>query len=150
MGQIQYIKGNLFANTNDRKIIAHGVNCRGGFGSGIAGQIAQIYPMVRMAYLSKYNHEGWELGEIQVVPVNGRVIVNLATQDTYGRNGVHVNYEACFEAFKKLFRYAEMHTADISMPKISSGLAGGEWNLVEKQLLNALKGHEVSVDVYYL
>lgn len=145
---IQYINGNLFDTS--RQIIGHAVNCRGGFGSGVAGQIARLYPLVRTAYLSKFKSEGWHLGEIQVVPVKDKIIVNCAMQDTYGRSGIHVNYEACFQAFCKLFRYASMHQDGIALPKVGSGLAGGQWNLVEEQLLKALTIHEVNVDVYYL
>lgn len=148
VGKLQYIHGDLF-NTK-REIIAHGCNTKGGFGSGVAGQIARLYPLARTAYFEKFKKEGWSLGEIQVVPINGKIIVNLATQNKYGRSGIYVDYDACKQAFNNLFRYAEMHWLNIAMPKIGSGLAGGEWCEVELQLLKALESHEVEVDVYYL
>lgn len=148
MNRLTYIKGDLF--TSSRRVIGHSVNCRGAFGSGVAGQVARLYPQARIAYLSKFKQEKWSLGEIQVVPVKNKIIVNMATQDTYGREGVHVDYNACFEAFEKLFRYAQMHWLDIALPKIGAGLAGGEWDRVETELLKALNNYETEVDIYYL
>ncbi len=149
MGKLQYIQEDIF-NTK-RKVIAHGCNTQGAFGAGIAKQIARLYPIAKAAYLNKYQHDGWELGEIQVVPVTiDKIIVNMATQDNFGRNGIHVDYKACELAFKKLLRYCEAHWLHIAIPKIGSGLGGGEWSRIEEILLKVLKKHEVEIDVHYL
>jgi O-acetyl-ADP-ribose deacetylase (regulator of RNase III) len=152
MPKLNYIQGNLF-ETN-REIIGHSVNCRGAFGSGVAGQIAKLYPLARQAYLNKFKTDKWHLGEIQLCPIDkdGRqiVIANMAMQDTYGKTGVHVDYKACFQAFSKLFRYASMHNDGIALPKLGAGLAGGSWLEVEKALLSALAPYDIEVDVYYL
>ena len=56
---VKLIKGNVFESNAD--IIAHGCNTMGGFGSGVAGQMAKIYPEVRQAYMSKYEKDGlWD------------------------------------------------------------------------------------------
>ena len=39
------VKGDLLSVTEG--VIAHGVNCRGAFGSGVAGAIARKFPWVR-------------------------------------------------------------------------------------------------------
>ena len=44
---IHYAKGDLF--DTDHQIIAHGCNCRGGYGAGIAGQMAKKYPKARVS-----------------------------------------------------------------------------------------------------
>lgn len=148
MGTIQYIVGNIFETK--RKVIAHGCNTVGGFGSGMAGQIAKLYPEVRTAYMNKYKRQGWKLGEIQIVSTEKFVVVNMATQKTFGYTGVHINYDACDQAFEKLLIYAELHELDVAIPRIGSGLAGGKWELVEEKLLKNLKQYNVEVDVYSL
>jgi O-acetyl-ADP-ribose deacetylase (regulator of RNase III) len=151
--KLHYVKGDLFCS--DRQIIAHGCNNQGGFGSGVAGQIARRFPEVRNAYKNKYQKEGFELGEIQVVPLwkpltKTKIIVNLITQASYGKQGIHVSYDACYLAFRTLLRYCQMHMNDLALPKIGSGLGGGRWELVEKELEKALVLYPVEVDIYYL
>lgn len=153
MGQLKYIKRDLFLAKNP--IICHGCNIAGGFGSGIAGLIASKFPEVKRAYKNKFYREGFKLGDIQIVPLwepkgDTKIIVNLMTQAKYGGKSIQVNYEACFEAFVKLFAYAAGHLNSIAMPKIGTGLGNGQWQLVEEQLMKALAIHEVNVDVYYL
>jgi O-acetyl-ADP-ribose deacetylase (regulator of RNase III) len=157
MSKLNYIKGDLF--TTDCEIIAHGVNCRGKFGSGVAGQIRKLYPRVREAYLEKHELYGWKLGQIQFVYANGpeRVkgqpywIVNMATQDACGYDGkVYVDYLAVELCFNTLFRFCEYNKDRIAIPKVGCGLAGGEWPQVESILLKLLQNRDLEVNVYTL
>jgi O-acetyl-ADP-ribose deacetylase (regulator of RNase III) len=150
MGALKYIQGNLFGT--ERPVIAHSVNCCGAFGAGVAGQIARLYPDVRLAYFSKFKKEGWHLGEIQVVPHHqtGKIFVNMAMQEKFGSEGVFIDYDACYLALKTLFRYCEMHWLDVAIPKVGAGLGGGDWNIIERRLLLALEKHNIECDVYYL
>ena len=152
---IKYIRGDLFESNAD--IIAHGVNCSGGFGSGVAGQMAFIYPQTRTAYLEKYNQEGWELVDIQTVPLvddlgwfNGKHIINCATQDEYLPRGVrHADYNAIRKAMEEVKAFAKFKgNQSIAMPKIGAGLAGGDWNVIEGILNEVFDDYDVTV--YYL
>jgi len=130
---IKYVKGDLF--TTDANIIAHGVNCRGGFGSGIAGIIKVKYPKVRHYYLDKFEEEGWKLGDVQFVKLGSgdQYIANCATQDSYLPRGIqHVNYDAVEIAMKRLRNFAMVDNLTIAIPKIGAGLAGGDWNIIEE------------------
>lgn len=152
MAELKYIKGDLF--TTDCNVIAHGCNTRGGFASGVAGQIRRLYPKVREAYMEKYELYGWKLGQIQFVSINKDEnplwIVNMATQDTYGKTGVHVNYEAVKLCFTSLFKYCEWNNHRIAIPKVGAGLAGGDWSRIEKILLDLLFGTKIELSVYTL
>ena len=146
---IKYIKGDLFTTTTN--IIAHGCNCKGGFGSGIAGIISKIHPEVKTAYLQKFQSEGWNLGEIQVVKVSGKpyqYIVNCATQLNYGspRAGVvYVNYDAVRHVMKELLKISIENNFTISIPKIGAGLAAGDWGKIEKIINDIFKDKEILV-----
>lgn len=43
---IEYVKGNILEDPTV-KVLMHGCNCSGGFGSGVAGQIAKKYPIIK-------------------------------------------------------------------------------------------------------
>jgi O-acetyl-ADP-ribose deacetylase (regulator of RNase III) len=152
MGTFNLIRGDLFETA--RPIIAHSVNCRGGFGSGVAGQIAKIYPKVRREYLAKYAKLGWSLGECQIVWINRfREVANLAIQEEYGHDGrLYADYEAIRLAFCLLMEHAAYWGRGVALPKIGCGLAGGDWAAVEPILreAHAVHARNIDVDIYYL
>lgn len=133
---INYIKGDIFSTDCD--IICHGVNCSGGFGSGIAGQIAKKYPMVREAYLEKFKTEGWKLGDVQWIKPDQdwkRIFANCATQQYYkGFPGIDpklsrfVDYSAIVDCMTQVNTFAKATNKTIAMPKIGAGLGGGNWD----------------------
>lgn len=124
------IKGNILESKES--YIAHGCNCVGAFGAGLAGQIAHTFPEVREAYRKKHAEEGWKLGEIQIVKTEGGpTIINCATQYTYRGYGLLADYGAirtCLQKIKSMLP----NEAVIALPKIGCGLARGEWSVVEK------------------
>jgi O-acetyl-ADP-ribose deacetylase (regulator of RNase III) len=146
---IEYINGNIFHS--DKPVIAHSVNCKGVFGAGFALEIAKHYPEAKEAYLDKFQHKGWKPGNVQIVHLARKIVVNMALQDTYGRSGVHTKLSACETAFNIVFKYCQNHNYNISMPKVGSGLGGEKWANVESILIECLKPFpSVVVDVYYL
>jgi len=151
---IEYRKGDVLDALRDRNvsIVAHGVNCRGGFGSGIAGQIAKRYPVVRSKYLEKFKNEGWRLGESQGVFMYDEpsrhlsVIMNCATQDDYGRDGqLYCDYDAIFTCITTLYNTCASLELTPGIPKIGCGLAGGDWIIVEKIINNIFKKRTIYV-----
>ena len=119
----------------DFNVLAHGCNCSGGFGSGVAKQIGMAYPQVRGAYLNHYDEGLCRLGEVQIVAGGfGNAIANCFTQEKYGRDGkLYLDYDAlgnCMLYLRSIFSFPD----EIGMPKIGCGLAGGEWRKVKKIL----------------
>lgn len=147
---IKYIKGNVLRSP--AQIIAHGCNCRGGFGSGIAATIKREFPQVAQAYLEKFNTVGWTLGEIQLVEVGpDKFFANCATQDRYGspRGGkVYVDYPAVKKVMEQLKSYSLLYNYTVAMPKIGAGLAGGDWSKIEAIINEVFQEIEVWVYIY--
>ena len=144
-----YKKGDLFESEAD--ILCHGVNCKGAFGSGVAGQIAQKYPEVRAAYLEKHNQEGWKLKDVQFVFLNNKkqTIANCATQNDYfPRNQVHSDYGAILACMDQVKAFAQQSNLSIAMPKIGAGLAGGDWYIIEAILKDVFNDYDCTV--YFL
>lgn len=148
---INYIIGDLF--DTDKQVICHGVNTVGKFGAGVAGQIAKRFPEVKRAYIRKYDRDGWRLGEAQFVQTNShdkKIIANLATQQTYGRRGKHVDYNAVAAAFDRLGEFCSLQQCGCAMPKIGTGLGGGEWSQIESALIAAVNKWDFDIEVYEL
>lgn len=127
---IIYVKGDILAS--NEAIIVHGCNCSGGFGSGIAGQISRKYPEAKRAYLTAYERRWTRLGNYDVVYVNESLrIVNAFTQQKYGPvdQGPYVSYPAIRSIIQQL---SKQFPDGFAMPKMGAGLAGGNWEVIEK------------------
>ena len=128
---IVYKHGDLLES--DEKVIAHGCNCSGGFGSGFAAAVAKLYPAAREAYLQRYYASGWTLGGVQHVVLDGSgvLIVNCATQQRYGRadEGPYISYPAVRTVIRELVK---SFPGGFAIPKIGAGLAGGSWDIIAK------------------
>lgn len=141
---IHYKKGDILQATED--VIAHGCNCVGGFGSGVAGQIAKKWPDVRNAYLRQHNSHGWDLGFVQFIDIGSKIIANCATQDEYMPRGVrHADYKAIETAMTRVRDYAEHNSFSIAIPKIGAGLAGGDWKVIEDILEEVFDEYDITV-----
>lgn len=111
-------------------IIGHQVNTQGVMGAGLALKIREKYPQV----YEEYRKNTLSLGNIQVVTINPSLfIVNMAAQRTWGRRGVHTNYQALESTLKHLTQLLLTLPLPIYLPyKLGSGLAGGDWSIVYK------------------
>lgn len=144
-----YKKGNLF--DSKCRVIAHGVNCQGAFGSGVAGQIAKLYPYAKTCYLAKHHGARWNLGDVQFVGVNDdRIIANCATQFNYGRSGIYVDYDAVAKCFNQVFSYAKNLEFDVAIPWIGCGLAGGDKEEVRRILQQCYQGRNLHLEIWEL
>lgn len=143
---IKYIKNDLFKS--DATLLAHGCNCKGGFGSGVAAGMAKNYPESKNQYLSKHNTEGWKLGDVQFVLSDNKIIANCATQNNFLPRGKrHVDYNAVKVCMTKVKDFARLHGLTIGIPKIGAGLAGGDWELIEDILEDVFEDYDVTVYV---
>lgn len=129
MAIVKYIKGDIL--DTHCKYIAHGVNCQGKMGSGVAKAIYTRYPLVKKEYLHSCPKPKPELlgtFEIVVVDKNKRKYVfNCFTQENYGYDGKqYVSYGAIMSIFKELAGLQK----SIAIPKIGCGLGGGDWDIV--------------------
>lgn len=138
------VKGDVFRS--GAGIIAHGCNCRGGYGSGVAGIMARKYPKARNAYIEKFQTEGWQLGDVQFVGFASIVIANCATQKAYlPRGRRHVDYDAIRTCMIKVKEFAKVSGLTVAMPKIGAGLAGGDWGTIKKILKEVFTDYDVTV-----
>lgn len=139
-------------------VIAHGVNCSGGFGSGVAGTIAERLPAVKDAYLQKFNEVGWELGEVQFVPIGtstgSAAIANCATQYNYGSAGKRYcsygHIKECMIRLRDFMSTSSKENLILAMPRIGAGLGGGDWKIIEDIILEVFSDSNIEVQVWVL
>lgn len=133
--KIEYKSGDFLGGTE--LIVVHGCNAQGKMNSGAAKAVRQKYPEAYEAYMRMYAEQGLQVGSVCKAVVNYKHIVNLVTQDRYGYDGVqYVNYEKMRQAFIVLNAWVSLFGfapgVKVAMPKIGSGLGGGDWEVISK------------------
>ncbi len=147
----EYIKGSIL--DAPQNYIGHGVNAQNVMGSGVAKVLFDKYPTVKSAYHEQTDYAltmtEYLLGDYHLVEqLDGKVIVNMYTQEYYGRDKTrkYVSYDAIYDSFSSLYASG---IKEIAIPKIGCGLANGNWDIV-KQIIDDATGDDLDVYVYYL
>lgn len=116
--------------TIETGIIAHGVNCQGVMGSGVALAIKNKWPIVYVQYLSTKPFGRSLLGNTFLVTIdepNRLFVANCYTQEFYGSRGVFASPEAVRSSLFLVYKYANRDNLPIYMPKIGAGRGGLNW-----------------------
>jgi O-acetyl-ADP-ribose deacetylase (regulator of RNase III) len=143
---IKYINGDVL--NSGEPVVVHGCNCFNNMGSGIAKQVKIEYPE---AYLVDYQTVPGNVNKLgtytTAVGKNGTRIINAYTQYHYSRTKVMADYNAIEAVFNKICQDFPEHRV-IAMPKIGAGLAGGDWNVIEKLLERVSNTYNTTFHVY--
>lgn len=151
---IHYLIGDVTEPQGEgTKLIIHCCNSIGGWGAGFTGALSKKWKEPEQEYRFWYKRgydlvSKFKLGNVQYVQVEDDIfVVNMIAQEGIGYNkkGVPpVRYEALRECLKKINSAAtEFDNATIHCPRICSGLAGGDWNIIEQIIKDT-----ITVDVY--
>ena len=140
--KIKYVKGDLLEAPE--QILLHSCNSLGVMGAGVAKLIREKWPKAYQDYRDSYDSYGLPLGSIvSSKQPDGKIILNAITQDTVGRFGVHVSYWAVANVLYQLDQHVTVQkVGSVAMPMIGSGLAGGEWSVIEAIIENTAKNFQ--------
>lgn len=142
MAIIKEIEGNLIKlmQSGEVRIMGHGCNCFHMMGAGIALDVATHFPGATM--VDKNHHDfGYDAtGDFSVYEVpTGQLIYNMYTQYNGGRvKKQHDLYGAistavCVVAKDLGERFPdEGKRQPLHLPYIGAGIAGGDWNVIQK------------------
>lgn len=136
-------------------IIAHICNDLGGWGKGFVVPLGVHYPRAKHFYKhwARAGGDTFQLGRVQLVEVGAHLYVaNMVAQHGYRatkKDGIPLRYEALKECLATVAAHAARLGASVHMPRIGSGLAGGQWSKIEP-LIRAYLADGVRVVVYTL
>ncbi|GIF17248.1 macro domain-containing protein [Actinoplanes teichomyceticus] len=147
MQAVEHRTGDLLAS--QLPAIAHGVNCRGIMGAGIARQIRNRWTHLYDSYRTACRTGHLTIGGMHVWQTpDGMTVYNLATQD---RPGPHARIDAVQHAVAGMLADAEQRgITAIGLPQIAAGIGGLRWPDVESVLTTAATGSPVRLIFYSL
>lgn len=129
---IRWVRGDLFGNAYKAQAFAHGCNCQGSMGAGVAKGFRQRYPKMYEEYRSRCKTEPrqFNLGDAWLWKDERRPwVFNLGTQEGYWH--ARASYEAIEQALKRMRALAEAEgVKSIAMPRIGVGYGGLSWKKV--------------------
>jgi O-acetyl-ADP-ribose deacetylase (regulator of RNase III) len=135
--------GDVFAGPEPA--LAHGCNCAGAMGRGIALEFRTRWPDMyeeyrRLCMLGTFNP-----GDIFVWTASDRLIFTLGTQRSWRTKA---SPQAIAESTAKMVEYSNRHgIRAIGMPRIAAGLGGLDWGQV-RTMLDEVVPHDLLVTVY--
>lgn len=129
------------------KIICHVCNNVGAWGKGFVSALSNKWTEPERMYRNLRN-TGYILGNVQYVKVTDDIIV----ANMIGQEGINIDangnppirYNAIMTALKNVFHEATVLNATVHMPRIGSGLAGGDWNTIE-DIIKSIMSTDVTV-----
>ena len=129
---IVFVSGDLFDNEHATQAFAHGFNCQGSMGAGVARTIRARYPEMYEEYRSRCKAEPrrFNLGDCWLWKGNHRPwVFNLGTQEGYWRS--RASYEAIETSLTEMRRQADAEgITSIAVPRIGVGYGGLSWKKV--------------------
>jgi O-acetyl-ADP-ribose deacetylase (regulator of RNase III) len=131
---VRYVSGDLFRNRFGVQAFAHGCNCQGIMGAGIAVGFRERYPAMYEEYRRrcKAKPREFNLGDAFLWKTKGQPwVFNLATQEDI--RGVRATYEAVEQALRTMKTEADAEDiGTIAIPRIGAGHGGLAWNKVRE------------------
>ncbi|OJU74571.1 MAG: phosphatase [Bacteroidetes bacterium 47-18] len=142
---VTYIKsGNIF-NLQGVSNYAHGCNCAGAMGKGIALQFKKKYPPMYVEYKKLCKDGLFSLGDIFTYNYGNGIIFNLGTQTTWKTKA---DLNAIKVSLIKMLSYASQNNIhEIALPKIGAGLGGLNWDDV-KNIIDKVARDYPAIDLF--
>jgi len=155
MLDINYVIGDATCPESDSDIIiiAHICNDVGAWGKGFVLAISKKWKEPELCFR---NDEINGLGDIDLIEVEPNLFVcNMIAQ--HGISAINnippIRYDAlriCLIKLRKYILERSFYSYSVNMPKIGSGLAGGDWNIIEKIIIEELCIYNIEVNIYTL
>lgn len=148
---IHYLIGDATHPVGDEdKIIAHIVNDVGKWGAGFSGALSKRWPQAGPNYINYFNNPVNQFGlgktfYTSVGDLEYMLIANMCAQHGVRRRNVPIRYDALKTCLKAVAETAVVFKAQVHMPRIGCGLAGGNWSTIEPLIQSEMSDVEVFV-----
>lgn len=147
---IKYLTGDVTRPQSSNKIILpHICNDVGAWGAGFVVALSSMWKEPEESYRKSVLN--MKLGDVDFVKVGDNITVaNMIAQRGIKSptNPKPIRYESLAKALQSVYKYANETGAEIHMPKIGSGLAGGDWTSIEKIINVIAKKYKTKTFVY--
>jgi len=160
MREISYVRGDATDPQGEGpKFIIHCCNTLGLWGAGFVMAVSRRWAKPEEEYYSLVDQgHGCTLGLAQIVKVDEDLyVINMIGQEGVGRQsgGPPIRYwaiktalnavaKACLDpTFRGPYKSVSVHA-----PRFGAGLAGGDWNTIERIINETLIAKEIPVTVY--
>ena len=142
---VYYIEeGDIFKIPQVRSY-AHGCNCVGAMGKGIALQFKVKFLEMYEQYKALCKDNKYSVGDVFRYQYEDGYIYNLGTQKTWWDKA---ELEYIEKSLHKMLEMAENDgVKEIAMPAIGAGLGGRRWDDI-KPLINEVASNHPSIDLY--
>jgi O-acetyl-ADP-ribose deacetylase (regulator of RNase III) len=155
MAKISHKRGDATAPEGvGPKVIVHICNDIGAWGKGFVMALSRRWPAPEAEYRKWHRGvKGFKLGNVRLVKVDDDLwVANMIAQKGIRRKkgNVPLRYSALEKSLGKVAEFAEAHQAQVVMPKIGCGLAGGKWERVREIVQTELVDKGIDVTVYSL
>lgn len=147
---VEYLSGDLFLNRVGAEAFAHGCNCQGSMGAGIATGFKSRYPEMFAAYRArcKADPRQFNPGDCFFWPsTDSPSVFNLATQEDYYRS--RATYDVVRAALTAMRQEADSAgITRIAMPRIGAGYGGLSWKKVRAIIDDVFAGWPGTLYIY--
>ena len=145
---IHYIKEGDIFSIEEVTSYAHGCNCAGSMGRGIAVQFRKKFPRMYENYRQMCLKKTFRPGDVYDYDHGNGHVYNLATQQHYCIAGQLAKLEYIETSMETMMLLAEKSSVQsIAMPKIGAGLGGLNWVEV-KAIIEKVAASHSKVDLY--
>jgi O-acetyl-ADP-ribose deacetylase (regulator of RNase III) len=142
---VVFTKGDLFA-TEGLVAYAHGCNCAGAMGAGIAIEFKRRWPRMYEEYVVRCTDRRFGLGDVFVWSEDGATIYNLGTQEHWRKKSQLPALAKSLGTMVELASHAGIER--VGLPRIGTGLGGLDWMRVKRVLTEVGAETKVSLEVF--
>lgn len=123
---IQFVRGDLFLL--QVPALAHGCNCAGAMGKGIAVEFRKRWPNMYEAYREASKDGSFRPGDVLPWRADNRVVYNLGTEEHW-RKGARLEFIE--QSVREMLRQAEAEgISAIGLPRLGAGHGKLPWSQV--------------------
>lgn len=156
---MRYVKCDIIEIAGPAAIV-HICNDLGHWGAGFTKSLSKKWPQAEKAYRAwaknKVDHDNnpFKLGQISTVRVGTYNIVNMIAQAGTVQHPAAwlppIRYSALACAMARTAAFVKFNDLPIYAPKFGSGLAGGEWEVIENMIKEIWVYRNIDVTICYL
>ena len=138
------------------RIIVHICNDLGRWGKGFVLALSSRWAEREARYRAWSRGDAevpFALGQVQFVAVGPALwVANVLGQHGIRQAGAvpPIRYDAVRAGLAKVAQFAQLHNATIHMPRIGTGLAGGNWESISQVISEEICARGIAVTVYDL